>query len=141
MVAKEKGLEPLAKCLFVQKEGIFPEEEAQKWLLGLSASGIHTLAICTKLLVEISEMSEPVAAAAGLGYDEMRMLLPVRPGDSVYARSRVESKRSSVSQPDKGIVVCVNELVNQDGDVVLRYKSSSLILKRPTNLGLSSEEN
>ena len=105
------------------------EEEAKKWMLGLSASGVHSLAISSKLLVECA--TDPVAAVAGLGHDEMRMPHPVRPGDRLHVRSYVEMKRESKSRPELGLITIVNKMFNQDDVVVLSYKSSSMIQKRP----------
>jgi len=105
------------------------EEEAKKWPLGLTASSVHSYAICT--LLANTMIGEPAAAVAGLGVDEMRMPAPVRPGDSLHCVSFIESKRESKSKPDMGIITSVTRLVNQEGEVVLSYKSSGLILKKP----------
>lgn len=105
------------------------EEEAKKWPLGLTASSIHSYALCSRL--SNSMTTEWPAAVAGLGIDEMRMPLPVRPGDCLHAVGYIESKRESKSKPNMGIIVSVNKLVNQNGETVLSYKSSSLILKKP----------
>lgn len=105
------------------------EEEAKKWPLGLTASSVHSYAICT--LLANTMIGEPAAAVAGLGVDEMRMPAPVRPGDRLHCESFVESKRESKSKPDMGIITTVTRLVNQNDEVVLSYKSSGLILKKP----------
>jgi acyl dehydratase len=105
------------------------EEEAKKWPLGLTASSIHSYAICSKLANAM--IGEPTAAVAGLGVDEMRMPAPVRPGDQLHALSLVDSKRDSKSKPNMGIITSLTKLVNQKGEVVLSYKTSSLIFRRP----------
>lgn len=105
------------------------EEEAKKWPLGMTASSVHSYAICTKLANAL--VQEPVAAVAGLGVDEMRMPAPVRPGDRLVCGSYIESKRESKSRPDMGIITSVTRLFNQNGEVVLSYKSSGMIMKRP----------
>ena len=107
------------------------EEEAKKWPLGLTASSIHSYAICSKLANAM--IGEPTAAVAGLGVDEMRMPVPVRPGDRLHAVSFIDSKRDSKSKPDMGIVTSVTKLINQKGEVVLSYKTSSLIYKKPVS--------
>ena len=106
------------------------EEEAKKWPLGLTASSLHSYAISTKLLTTMDHM-EPAAVVAGLGVDEMRMPLPVRPGDTLTAVCYISAKRESKSKPDMGIITSTNELKNQNDEVVLSYKTSSLIMKRP----------
>ena len=105
------------------------EEEAKKWPLGLTASSIHSYAICSMLANKIS--TEWPAVIAALGVDEMRMHAPVRPGDVLHCVSSVVSKRESKSKPDCGIVTALNKLVNQKGETALSYKVSSLILKNP----------
>ena len=54
------------------------EEEAKKWPLGLTASSVHSYAICARLATTMSDQWPAVVAA--LGVDEMRMPLPLRPG-------------------------------------------------------------
>lgn len=105
------------------------EEEAAKWPLGLTASGLHSHAITNKLASEIS--SEPIAIVAGLGLDEMRRPTPLRPGDQVHAVCFVESKRESKSKPEFGVITSLDKLLNQNGEVVISYRSSSLVKKRP----------
>lgn len=105
------------------------EVAAADWPLGLTASGLHTVAIAVKLLNAMS--SEPLAVVAGLGWDEVRMRAPVRPGDTLHATTWLHSKRESASKPGFGILVSAVELANQDGTVVLSYRISSLIMKRP----------
>lgn len=105
------------------------EEAAKQWPLGLTASGLHTMAIAVKLINSLS--TEPAAVVAGLGWDEVRMLAPVRPGDRLHAVTWLDSKRESASKPGFGILGTVVELHNQDDVVVLRYRISSLIMKKP----------
>jgi acyl dehydratase len=107
------------------------EEEAAKWPLGLTASSLHSYAIANKLGMEIS--SEPPAMVAGLGVDEMRMTAPVKPGDQLHVVRYIESKRESKSNPSVGIVTSMKKLINQNGEVVISYKTSSLIKKKADN--------
>jgi acyl dehydratase len=55
----------------------------------------------------------------------------VRPGDRLICGSYVESKRESKTKPDMGIITSVTRLFNQNGEVVLSYKSSGMIMKNP----------
>jgi acyl dehydratase len=50
--------------------------------------------------------------------------------DRLRVRSRLVSRRESKSQPDRGILVALNEVLNQHNEVVASYKMSSMILKR-----------
>ena len=73
------------------------------------------------------------AVIAGLGWDQVDMLLPVRPGDLMRLRGQVVDKRRSVSKPDRGIVVYQMELCNQRDEVVLRLRAKSLVkCREPT---------
>lgn len=105
------------------------EEAAKQWPLGLSGSSAHSYAILTKLQTELD--AAPPAMVAGLGIDEWRTPNPLRPGDNVHAVSYVESKRESNSKPTMGILVSVSQLLNQSEEIILTYKSTGLVLKRP----------
>jgi acyl dehydratase len=107
------------------------EEAAKNWPTGLIGSSVHSYAIINKLFTEVSAGSDPIAMVAGLGIDEWRTPNPLRPGDSVHAVAYVESKRESSSKPNLGILTSVSKLVNQNGDVILSYKSNGLVMKRP----------
>ncbi|MCB1614764.1 MAG: hypothetical protein KDI30_02005 [Pseudomonadales bacterium] len=106
------------------------EEAAKQWPFGLTGSSTHSYAILTKLQTEM-DVEQP-AIVAGLGIDEWRTPNPLRPGDIVHAVGYVESKRESSSKPNMGILVSVSKLLNQNGEVILSYKSSGLVLKKPT---------
>ena len=56
---------------------------------------------------------------------------PLRPGDTVHAVGCVVAKRESRSKPGYGILTTQSTLYNQKGEVILTFKSSGLILKRP----------
>lgn len=98
---------------------------------GLIGTSVHSYALLTKLLTELSLGEDPLAMVAGMGIDEWRMPNPLRPGDTVHAVSYVESKRESKSKPNMGILTSVAKLLNQNNEVILSYKSNGLILKKP----------
>lgn len=64
---------------------------------GLAASGWHTAAVTMRLLVE-SEL-KPAGGLIGIGFDEFRWPLPVRPGDELRVESEVLEVRASKSRP------------------------------------------
>ena len=103
------------------------EEAAKDYPFGLIASGAHTYAISLKLWNTIS--SETVASIGGLGIDEMRLSHPVRPGDQLRVQTYNESKRESKSQPGYGILVSKVNVINQNDEIVLSYKTAALITK------------
>jgi acyl dehydratase len=96
---------------------------------GLIASGWHTCALMMRLLAE--EYLSPASSLGSPGIDELRWLLPVRPGDELTLRTTVEETRVSRSKPDRGILRTRIELLNQVGDVVLRMYAMNLVRTRP----------
>lgn len=95
---------------------------------GLITCSAHTFAIFTYLS---SRNPVKTAAIAGLGFDEMRMLQPLRPGDRIRAYSTCLEKRESRSRPDRGIVTSRTVLRNQRDEEVFTVRSTAMILKRP----------
>ncbi len=100
---------------------------------GLIASGWHTCAMMMSLLAE--QYLSPASSLGSPGIDELRWLLPVRPGDRLMLRTTVEQARPSRSRPDRGLVHTAVELLNQDGDIVLRMVALNLVLARPADAG------
>ncbi len=96
---------------------------------GLIASGWHTCALMMRLLAQ--QYLSPVSSLGSPGIDELRWLLPVRPGDLLTLRTAVEDARLSRSKPDRGLLRTRVELVNQAGDVVLRMYAMNLVRTRP----------
>lgn len=105
------------------------EEAAKQWPLGLSASTIHSYGISNKLAMSIA--TDPLAAVAGLGVDNMRTLHPVKPNDTLHVESYFSDKRVSKSKPNMGVVSSVIELYNQDHTLVFRYETSTLVMRKP----------
>lgn len=69
-------------------------------------------------------------AIANLGWEDIKLTHPVFVGDTLYAESRVISKRESGSRPHAGIVKVHTRGLNQDGEVCLSYTRSFLVYKR-----------
>ncbi len=108
------------------------EQEAEKWPLGLTASGLHTVAIAVKLANEISKNVEPSSVVAGLGWEAIRFPQSVKPGDKLRCTTEVIAKRDSNSKPDMGITTSSIVLKNQLGEVVLSFTTSTMLMKRPS---------
>ncbi len=96
---------------------------------GVIASGVHLLAITVRMLVTLGE---PVAIVAALGWDDIRFRAPVRAGDTLRLRRRCLDVRPSSSNPQRGIVRNELLLTNQEGVVVLSYRDSLLVLRKPS---------
>jgi acyl dehydratase len=88
------------------------------------ASGWHTVALVMPLLVE---NFLPANGLAAPGIDELRWLLPVRAGDALTLRVTVEQARRSRSKPDRGLLQCLLEVLNQRGEVVMTMKPMNFV--------------
>lgn len=69
-------------------------------------------------------------AIANLGWREIRLVAPVFPGDTIYARSRVLDVRESRKRPTQGVVTTFTEGYKADGTVFMTFERVSLIPKR-----------
>ena len=85
-----------------------------------------TLAIVAGM--SVSDLSQK--AIANLGWTDIRLTAPVFPGDTLYAESKVLSKRESKSRPTQGIVSARTVGMNAAGTVVMTYDRSFLVPKR-----------
>jgi|TARA_B100001971_G_C18235150_1_gene566624 acyl dehydratase len=85
-----------------------------------------TLAIVTGMSVsDISHLS-----IANLGWTDIRLVAPVFAGDTIYAESKVLSKRESNSQPNAGIVTVKTTGKKSDGTVFLDFERTVLVPKQ-----------
>ena len=69
-------------------------------------------------------------AIANLGYEDIKHLAPTFIGDTLYARTRIISKRESNSKPDRGIIYVETIGYNQRGEDVISFRRHVLIKKR-----------
>lgn len=82
------------------------------------------------LMVGMSVSDVSQKAVANLGWDNIRMLKPLFPGDTLYTESEVIDKRESGSRPEQGIVTVKSIGKNQHGDIVCTFNRTMLIWKR-----------
>ena len=69
-------------------------------------------------------------AIANLGYEDVKHLAPVFVNDTIYARTRIISKRESQSKPDRGIVYVETIGYNQRGEDVISFRRNVLVKKQ-----------
>lgn len=97
---------------------------------GLIASGWHTAAMMMRMITSRGT-GGPILASPG--FENLRWLKPVRPGDVLSVRSTVRETRASRSKPDRGLVKFNTEVLNQHGEPVMTLVSMALMKRRPGN--------
>jgi acyl dehydratase len=104
------------------------EAAARSMFGGLTASGAHTFAI---LILLTGRLDPRQHTLAGLGWDELRLPNPVRPGDALELEVKVLEKRESKSKPDRGLLRRQVLLRNQKRETVLECFATVMIARRP----------
>jgi acyl dehydratase len=129
----------LSKTIFESDNNIFS-------LLTMNHHPVHTnldyaqknqheelLAVGTlvfSLIVGITVPDISGKAIANLSYDFIEHLAPVYIGDTLYARTKILSKKISKSKNDRGVISVETIGFNQDGIDVIKFNRSVLIKKR-----------
>jgi acyl dehydratase len=95
---------------------------------GLIASGFQSLAFGFRLVLDTgifrgSSLGSP-------GFDELRWLKPVRPGDTLRVEAEVTELRPSRSKPDRGIIRVAYTYLNQHDEKVLTFQAMHLLARR-----------
>jgi acyl dehydratase len=105
-----------------------PEKAKHTPYRGLIASGWHSVALGCRVYVE--NFISAVANIGSPGVDELRWLLPVRPGDVFMLRVTVLESKPSRSKQDRGLGTSQCDMINQHGQVVTTAKVMNLLLRR-----------
>ena len=82
------------------------------------------------LLTGMSVRTVSAKVVANLAWDKVKATHPVFAGDTLYAESKVLSKRESQSRPTQGIVTVATRGLNQNRDQVMSFERTMLIYKR-----------
>ena len=127
LVSKEEIMQ-FAKQYDPVPRHIDEEAAARSIFGGLTASGVHTFAVFISLT---SKLQPRLHVLAGMGWDEVRLPNPVRPGDELNLETIVLEKRESKSKSDRGIVRSQVRLRNQKSEVVLQCFGNILVARRP----------
>ncbi|MEO1104729.1 MAG: MaoC family dehydratase [Pseudomonadota bacterium] len=91
-------------------------------------NSLFTLGLLVGLTVNDLTLGTTIA---NLGMKETRFPNPLFNGDSVYASTKVISKRESRSRPDVGLVEFEHTATNQDDVVVAVTIRTAMMKKRP----------
>jgi acyl dehydratase len=95
---------------------------------GLIASGFQTLALGFRMVLETGIFR--AASMGSPGFDELRWLRPVRPGDTLHTEFEVLEKKPSTSKPDRGIARIRYWIKNQNGEDVITFTAMQLLRRR-----------
>jgi len=95
---------------------------------GVVACSAHLFCIVSWLAHHVEDHT---AAVTGLGWNNIKMHAPVRPGDEISLKARCIEARPSKTRPDCGVVTCRDELLNQRGELVFQADISFLMERRP----------
>ena len=94
---------------------------------GLTASSVHLFAMMVGIGTT-DKTFDHLAAVSVLGFDNIRVKHPARPGDVLRVRSEIIAMRKSNSRPDCGIVEARNEMYNQN-DIVVMFADNAFLVK------------
>jgi acyl dehydratase len=117
------------------------EAEAERSHFGaLCASGWHTAVAWMRLMVDYRRREaetarlrgDPVASIGpALGFRALKWLKPVYAGDTVNYTSEVVETRLSNSRPGFGLLSVRAAGVNQNGEPVISFVSTTFVERRP----------
>jgi len=96
---------------------------------GLIASGWHTAAMTMRLLVD--SFTGKISSTGSPGFDDLKWLKPVRPGDRIRVRSTCLEKIPSQSRPTIGVCKFKTEVLNQHDEPVMSLISIAMYNRRP----------
>ncbi|MFZ6712394.1 MaoC family dehydratase [Undibacterium sp. TC9W] len=96
---------------------------------GVIASGWHTCGMIMRMVVDgflanSSSMGSP-------GVDEIRWILPVRPGDTLTVTAETTGSKLSTSKPDRGVINTLWKAHNQEGKLVCTIAGMGMFGRRP----------
>jgi len=107
---------------------------------GLCASGWHTAVAWMRLMVDYRRRfveqalarGEPIAGTGpALGFRELKWLKPVYAGDTIDYSTEVVETRVSESRPGFGLMTVRSTGINQNGEPVISFVSTTFVERRP----------
>jgi acyl dehydratase len=106
----------------------------------LCASGWHTAVVWMRLMVDYRRSMAEAARARGepiagigpaLGFRELKWLKPVYVGATIEYQSEVTEMRLSDSRPGSGLMTIFSTGVNQNGEPVISFVSTTFVERHP----------
>jgi acyl dehydratase len=129
VAVREEELVAFAEAYDPQPSHVDPEAAAQTPFGGLIASGWHTAALFMRLYVR--GFLSDTASLGSPGVEELRWLVPVRPGDVLRGRVTILDAWPSERRAGRGTVVTRCEALNQRDEVVMRMTARGHFARRP----------
>lgn len=113
------------------------EAAAEKSHFGaLCASGWHSAAVWMRLMVDqrrgeaeaaLSRGEKVPALGPALGLRDLKWLKPVYVGDVIDYKSEITELRTSNSRPGSGLMTILSSGVNQKGETVISFLSTTFV--------------
>jgi len=97
---------------------------------GLVASGIHTIAVTFRLLLMTGLLKHNLGSP---GFDELRWLKPVHPGDTLSAVAEVLECKPSKKHKDRGTIRFRYSTYNQNDEKVFTVIGSQILRRLQIN--------
>jgi acyl dehydratase len=104
------------------------EFAARSRFRGIIASGWHTAALAMRLIAQARPLGD--TEVLGIGVENLRWRLPVRPGDTLRIDIEVLSTEPSDSNPCFGIVKFLITTSNQRGETVMTHSPVCWVPRR-----------
>lgn len=102
------------------------EAAAEESIFGeLVASGLHTMALGSKLIV--GDVFDSIANLGGRGMDDLRFHQPVRPGDTLRVELEVIETTDAERHADRGYVTFEQRIRDGDGELVLSLRMETIV--------------
>jgi acyl dehydratase len=132
----EKEIIDFGKKYSPESYHIDPEAARDSIYKGLVASGWHVCAVWMKLMVRYMEryamgVRDGRRNGAGIGFENMRWIKPVRPGHTLTYTYEIINKPDKVLKNKWGIIRSRNEAFNQYGELVLSFEIDILAERKP----------
>ena len=101
---------------------------------GLAGSGWHSCALMMRMMADGFLLNSTSMGAPGV--EEVRWLMPLRPGTQVRLRTTVLETRSSKSRPEMGLTRIRYDLLDDAGAVVTTMTSTMMLGRRSPGAGV-----
>ncbi len=103
------------------------EAAAKSQYKGLIASGFQTLALVFRMYIQDGMLKQGMGSP---GMDQLRWLLPVRPGDTLHMETEVLEMTASRSKTDRGYVLIQCNMINQRSEKVMKVQVTQIIRRK-----------